>query len=421
MKKIVFLFALLFCIAPKGVSAVSSRTFTLENYTVIVEETYIDGGMGLVIEKQGSNPFQITYRTSGERYHIKGVINSNDQLILYGSAHVSGAETYYDSVFIVFDESGNFLDKVIVDYGDLEEVEKIFYLDGAFIVQTIEHKDMNDDFVYVKNHFLLYDDNFEEINRIEVSKEIMSSKLDNNYVLFTYDYDDFFEFGLNGSLNLIEHDDLLDIQENEVFKVPLFLEFINTALLNGEIISNGLLIDYPGRYDLVFNNNEYHFTYTSNLQGIEDGGVYTEGVTITFNGGLVSLNNDVITSGTHVAEPGSYQIAIAGVNGYTENYSFTITSDMDGVTNNHIYEELVAVSFNGDGYLNNQFVESPLQIEDDGDYILKIRGENNYIETYFFSLEKPNKQVSFLGFIQKFDIVILVVTLITGGIILKKK
>jgi len=109
------------------------------------------------------------------------------------------------------------------------------------------------------------------------------------------------------------------------------------------------------------------------------------------------------------------------VNGYIETYTFTITSDMEGIINNHTYLESLEVTFNGEGYLNNQFVSSPLEVNNIGDYILKIRGENNYLETYYFNISADTDKLSILDFVQRFDIYILVIVLISGGIILKKK
>ena len=64
---------------------------------------------------------------------------------------------------------------------------------------------------------------------------------------------------------------------------------------------------------------------------------------------------------------------------------------------------------------------SPLEVNDVGEYILKMRGENNYLETYYFQIGADTNEMNMLDFVQKFDIYILVIVLISGGIILKKK
>ena len=60
---------------------------------------------------------------------------------------------------------------------------------------------------------------------------------------------------------------------------------------------------------------------------------------------------------------------------------------MEGIVNDHTYFEPVEILFNGEGFLNNQLVTSPLIVTDAGEYILKLRGDNNYLETYYFQID----------------------------------
>lgn len=420
MKKIVFLLLLIF-IAPIKIKADEPRVYELENYNIIIEDIYLDSGKGFTIEKQGVSPFLTTHTIEGRDYNIKGVRNYNDLFIAYGSVHMHNEDTYYDAVFVVFNEQGEFLWEDITDLGDLEENEDIYYFNGMYILYTIEHTDINRDIYFVRNHFTLYDENFNNINHKIINTEINNISFVDNYLLFSYDHDDFFEFGFDSSLNIIEHDDVLDILHNEVFMEPFSLEFINEGKLNGDIISNGYKIDYPGNYKFIYNENEYDFTLKSDFSGVSCNDVYTNQVKITFTKGNATLNNESYLSGSVIDKPGNYSFVLTGVNGYLEECFFTITSNMDGINNNHIYESDIEVMFNGDGYLNNQYVNSPLHIKENGDYILKIRGENDYLETYFFTIDEGKEKLSFVNFIQKFDIVILIVVTLSAVIILKKK
>jgi hypothetical protein len=420
MKKIVFLM-LLVLVVPHKTNAAETRTYDLENYKIIIEDIYLETGKGFTIEKQGVSPFLATHTIEGRDYNIKGVKNYNDLFIVYGSVHIHNVDTYYDAVFIVFNEAGELISEDITDHGDLEENEDIFFLDGVYILQTTEHTDISGDIRYKRNHFTLYDENFNIINHQIINTEINNISFVNNYLLFSYDYDDFFEFGFDSSLNIIEHDDRLDILQNEIFFEPLYLNFINDGILNGDTISNGHKIDYPGNYKFIYNKNEYNFILKSNVSGITCDSVYTDQVMITFDYGNATLNNDIYLSGSIVSKPGYYQFLLSGANGYVEECNFTITSNMDGVSNNNVYDSDIEVIFNGEGYLNNQFVNSPLHVKNDGDYILKIRGENDYLETYFFTLEEGKEDVTFINFIQKFDIVILIVVSLSTLVILKKK
>ena len=139
------------------------------------------------------------------------------------------------------------------------------------------------------------------------------------------------------------------------------------------------------------------------------------------SGGNVMLNNDIFVSNTEINKPGNYELIINGANDYHDMIDFTITSNLEGIINNNTYLDPVNISFKGDGYLNNNFIQSPYEITESGEYILKIKGENNYLETYYFSIQDEVKKASLIDFIQKVDILVFVVVLISGGIILKKK
>jgi hypothetical protein len=60
-------------------------------------------------------------------------------------------------------------------------------------------------------------------------------------------------------------------------------------------------------------------------------------------------------------------------------------------------------------------------VDEPGDYILTIEGENAYKESYFFTIEPPDEGHSLLDFLRQYDIAILGVTVIAGLLVLKKK
>ena len=182
-----------------------------------------------------------------------------------------------------------------------------------------------------------------------------------------------------------------------------------------------MYIDYPGVYDLEYNNYEYSFIVNPIITGIENLGVYSTSVTPYISSGTTYLNNDVYVSGTEISEPGNYRLKVIGANDYVKEVQFTITSDIKGVLHNQTYSDDVEISFNGDGYLNNTFIESPYTISGPGDYILKIQGNGNYLETLYFNIVEAEEETTLIDIIQKYDVVFLAVVVIGGGIILKKK
>ena len=423
MKIAVFLLCLISFLLPitKVYAGINDRTYSFDNFNIIVDDYFENGEKGISLEKTGTDPFFTTVSVVDETYIVNGIVQINDNFIVFGSAHVTDNPTYYDAMYLVLDSGGTFIKKEIIDYGDLEELRGVYLIDNIFVFHTIKSHDDGISFVTLENYFTTYDLNYNFIDEMSIGSEIKKISSDNNYVYFNYDNDHLVDGAIRDDLTILFPNELIDIANNEVFIDNVNIEFLNQAILNGETISNSIYIDYPGNYKLLYNNAEYNFIVKPTISGIEDNMIYTSSVTPLISAGNILVNNDAYISGTEIDEPGNYELIVNGVNGYIETFNFTITSNMQGIINNHTYLEPLEVTFNGEGFLNNQFVSSPLEVSNIGDYILKIRGENNYLETYYFNISADTDKLSILDFVQRFDIYILVIVLISGGIILKKK
>ncbi len=423
MKKTVFLLCLMIFTMPfiqvEGIS--NNQVHSFDNYEIIIEDYYVGDNKGISIEKTGTDPFYTTLNNELESYIINGVTSVNNYYIIFGSNHIVGNSTYYDSMFIVIDQLGNLIKQVTFDYDDLEEIVGVYYIDDIIIFHTIKTTDDGFRYQFVSNYFSSYDLSFNLIDTIDIGTEIKEITSNERYILFNYEYDDLYNGAIRNDLSILLPTDIVNISNQEIFINEINIEFLNSALLNNEIVKNGVFLNYPGNYKLVYNNSEYNFVLKPVITGIEDNKFYNTGLTPIISGGNIMLNNDVYISGTEINEPGNYELSISGINDYIETYNFTITSNMTGVTNNHTYIEPVSISFNGEGYLNNQFINSPIEVYETGEYVLKIKGDNNYLETYYFQIDKDVETMTIVDFIQRFDIFILVIVLISGGIILKKK
>ena len=423
MKKTVFLLCLIFFIVPfTNVNTVGNpKTFNFDNFNIIIEDYYREGNNGFTVEKTGTDPFYTIIYDDSESYIINGVIQANNNFIIFGSNHIEGNSTYYDSMFIVVDQFGNFISQTTYDFDDLEEIVGAYYINDTLIFHTIKTTDDGYDYAFVTNYFSAYDMSYNLVDTIEISTSIKKITSNERFILFNYEYDNLYNGAIRDDLSIMLPTDIIDIANQEIFINEVTIDFLNTATLNNEIVENGVYLNYPGNYQLLHNNSEYNFVIKPIVLGIEDNQTYFEGISPTISSGNIMLNNDLFISGTEISTPGNYELIITGLNGYQELYNFTIVSNMEGITNNHTYQDPLIISFNGEGYLNNQFITSPIEVSEVGEYILKIKGENNYLETYYFQLENPTETFTMVDFIQKFDIFILIVVLISGGILLKKK
>ena len=422
MKKTVFLFLLatifIFNIENKVIG--SEVIYQVNNDEIIITSIKEDGITGFIIEKEGVNPFVSTIIDDSEHYFITGIKQIENYYILYGYGFTNNSDTGYDSLFFVFDFAGNNIFKNLRDYGSMETIKNIFYIDDVFITYTESVIDKDHFYEFNSNYFTSYDHSFKYLDSIEISPKIYKIDSNDMYILIGYDNSEY-DLAIRSNLLMINKTDLLTITEGQIFTESVTIEFINGAMLNNDFVENGVTIIYPGEYTLNYNNRIYNFTVVPVITGVIDNEIYNESIMPSVSGGNVILNNDIYILNTEISNPGNYELIVNGANNYVESLSFTITSNLDGIINNKSYLDPVTLDFNGDGYLNNQFIESPYEVIETGDYILKIRGENNYMETYYFSIEEDEISTSFVDFIQRVDILILVVVLISGGIILKKK
>ncbi len=423
MKKAIFLFALviitIFNLTEGGF--VQGRTFEIDDYEIIVTNFKEERSVGFTVEKTGVNPFVATIIDYEKHYYIDGASVIGDYFILYGYGFTLDTDTEYDSFFVVFDSAGNIIKKELRDYGNMNNVKSVYYIDNIFITYNEKIIDEGYSYSFSSNFFSSYDLNFDYVDSIEVGSRIRKLSSNDKYILIGIENSSYYDFGIRSDLSTLNNDDVIDITEGEVFIGEVDIEFLNSATLNNEYVENGVHIDYPGEYSLVHNSNIYNFTVEPIITGVENGNIYEESVTPYINSGNIILNNDIFISNTEISDPGIYELKVTGANNYTTELSFTITSNLEGIINNHVYQEPVVLTFNGEGYLNNQYIDSPYEVGEEGDYILKINGENNYLETYFFSIEVNEEETRFIDFIQRVDILVLVVVLISGGIILKKK
>ena len=423
MKKTVFLFMLVVIAIFNLTNGVHTqgKVFEIDDYEIIVTNFKEDRSSGFTVEKTGVNPFVATVIDYEKYYYISGVTIIEDYYILYGYGFTLDTDTEYDAFFIVFDTAGNIIKKDLRDYGSMETVKSIFYIDNIFITYIEQTIDLDYSYLFEASHFSSYDLNFNYVDSIELGSQIRRLSYNDKYILVGYTSSPNYDFGIRSDLTTLNDDEEIDLTEGEVYIGEVEIEFINGATLNNEYVENGLSISYPGEYVFIYNDKIYNFTVEPIITGVEDDVIYEVSVTPRINSGNIILNNDLFVSDTEITSPGNYSLIVTGANNYTTELSFTITSNLEGIINNNSYTDPVVLTFNGEGYLNNQYIDSPYEVSEDGEYILKINGENNYLETYFFSIEKIEEETRFIDFVQRVDILVLVVVLVSGGIILKKK
>jgi len=417
MKKIIFLFVLMATLVPMKVSA-----YTVLACDGITFEINRDSG-GLIITKRGENPFMKAYTYEGRSSYVRDVTCNDDEYTFFGYTTTGDSINFYDTLVFTMDASGNVIFEEAIDFGGNEETIGAVWVDQVlFTIFRVDDlgdrwNDIDPEFDYavVKT----YDMNYEYLDTLILENEIIQYDSSDKLLLLYYSYQDEVDIGIDTAMNLYYDSDVFDLKG--FYDGEVGIAFINEAVLNGESLENGLYINYPGIYSFEYNDQKYPFVLHPIVEGVEHLKTYNESVTPLISAGNITLNNELYLSGTEIHNPGNYELTITGINGYQQTIQFTITPKVEGVINGHDYDDPFVITFEGEGYLNNSLVVSPLQIEEDGDYVLRVNGVGGFSNQYEFTFTEENNKLTAQDFVQKIDILILVVAVVIGVIIIKKK
>lgn len=414
MKKIVFLFMLVICFTPTDVHGETRR---IECNGALLE---VDNTLGdIVVRKLGLSPFETEISNPEEFYRIRDVLCTDDLYYFYGFSHLENGETYYDIYLLILDNEGNIILEDKTDYGMLEEIMGVYIVDDILITHIRQNEDVNRDYYYMNDLFVAYDLDYNQSNRLVYEYEVVTGDVINDVLFVRHGYSDVYDMGIKSDLTTLLEDDVFSIESSYIGEFKL--RFLNEGILNDEPVENGVLIDYPGNYIFEYNNTEYEFTVDPLIQGVVDKGVYYEAVTINVSGGNVLVNNEPYINGEVLSVPGNYVLQINGAKDYIKEIEFMIVPKVEGVIDGHSYEDEVSITFEGEGFINNNSVVSPLLLNEDGDYIFRVKGVNGYMDTYQFSIVSYDDGFEIRDIIKNIDIFIMIVVVSIGIIIIKKK
>lgn len=169
----------------------------------------------------------------------------------------------------------------------------------------------------------------------------------------------------------IKDDSLFLVDEHEVKKVSL--SFLQIEKFNNIIIKN-------------------------KDTKVTDGIVKIDGYTTKINLEKSNLEYDNNYFGFY---PATYYYS-----GYTLDLCYTTNLQVlsnPSIIMNGIHDTNLVLTFNGEGYLNNQSIPSGYVITEEGDYVLKIIGKGNAKAEYKFSVQKQSLEAPILSKIETID------------------
>ncbi|MFP4078366.1 MAG: hypothetical protein ACLFUQ_04420, partial [Candidatus Izemoplasmataceae bacterium] len=107
---------------------------------------------------------------------------------------------------------------------------------------------------------------------------------------------------------------------------------------------------------------------------------------IEVSGGRTWLNDDLYINGTLVAKPGYHTLKVEGANDYLYTAHFTLESGLEGVEEGGVYTDSKTLFFSGEGVLNEEAIDSGHTLKNPGSYTLKILGHSDYEEKVSFEI-----------------------------------
>lgn len=291
------------------------------------------------------------------------------------------------SFVIYFDSQGNEISKQYYDDAYVSDIRDAFELKDGHVLVLQESSD-SEQSAFLRTRFILKDGLGIVDEHIESVQYRTLDHVHDFLYLHGTDEDSDALKGLHSiHQGLIESEGIYGISESERKDIPFSAYILGEGTLNNQSKSGRVFIDYPGHYVFENTEGSTSFTLDATYDGVTQGAVYHEPVYVEIDKGHAFLNHDLYVSGKPIDDVGTHRLRIEGVGDYEKIVDFTITSNIQGVEDAGFYTEPRTITFNGEGYLDNHKVNSGLVIDESGEYTLSIEGVGNHVETYEFSVD----------------------------------
>ncbi len=386
---------------------------TIQSNPVHLEETHhgvtlsatrqrVDGDWQMVVRGEGQHTFDF-YRGDAQRhYYPETILVHENQFYLTGYIIEDDAITRNINAFImIIALTGTItLEEVIVDDYYTSLVQLIPMDDVLFI--HLRHESLNeyDGFEFYQDAVQLWENN-QYSQSYTFDQRILRMHAEGSFLLFSNHYHGPFEMMIDDKAELVTEPQLYGVVDQGVYYDVVTLYFNDILVYNDKTYVKPVTFNHPGNYQFEFNHHQYQITLHPSTEGVYENMVTNQAVVIDYEVGMPFLNGKPYAPKEIIDYPGHYQLIFENTN-YRYAIPFTITSQLHGVFDRQTYHESRKITFRGEGYLNNQYIESGMVINESGKYTLQIFGENDYQEKHHFTieLESPQNDVNLLMIVE---------------------
>ena len=144
----------------------------------------------------------------------------------------------------------------------------------------------------------------------------------------------------------------------------------------------------------VLGTNEYKqiYTFTINNKAFEDNQVLNESLLINIPDAKLYVDGTEIENNTIIEEVGVHTLQVVGLNGYSNEYKFTINNKE--FLNDQIVKGSLLINIpNAKLYVDGTEIETGTSINEVGYHTLTVMGANNYSNEYKFTIT-PDTQIT---------------------------
>ena len=164
-----------------------------------------------------------------------------------------------------------------------------------------------------------------------------------------------------------------------------------SAKANGSNYESGQVVSDVGNYIFSFEFGSYSYIESvivdPIINGVLDGETYYGSVSAAITGGTPYLDDSDYVSGTSISIPGDHILRIDGINGYSQQISFTVEPTITNLVDGESYNSSVTPEISGGTFtLDGNTYLSGTTISEPGDHILVISGVNSYSKTINFTI-----------------------------------
>lgn len=363
--------------------AKTDTTITLDGTQLDITRTQV-GGVS-VLHVEGSGMYQFTHQFGDEArtYSLNSVQTSGDDFLIEGYTLHHATRTY-DPFFVVISKDGTLVLNELFESPLQQDLKGAYPLVDGYLLHLRTSQDNGaGDFEFAHDDLHILGTSRTQERFTEKITQIEA--IDQGYHIFL-DFKEIPEVYVRNNQTLFRGNAYEGIQTGKTYTDQVTLHFAGEAELNGEVIEGPQTVVQPGKYLWKFKDHVVNFTLDPRVSGIVSNAIKASDVRIDYTYGQGTLNGEYYAPGERVTGPGEYIFGI-----YEDNYAFEIpfkiSARIEGVEHLKTYDEPVTITFQGEGYLNNEVFESGSEVGENGTHTLKVFGDNGYLETAQFKME----------------------------------